>query len=174
MADGDAVADEVLARAKDAGLAVITQHWQTMTPDLPCHLEEFEARLRRAASFDPARGNLIRRLLGLGVLGQRLWPLRVGRGLPGDHHAGNQSPARLVYHDQREPERSTRPWTHLHFQSRDPALRGIDPDTLADGQLWPGWAKKLGLPAGIPISIGEFDVHYRVIGCGVREGTLAI
>jgi sugar phosphate isomerase/epimerase len=53
LADGDAAADEVLARAKDTGLAVITQHWQTMTPDLPHHLEEFEARLRRAASFDP-------------------------------------------------------------------------------------------------------------------------
>lgn len=53
LADGDVAADEVLARAKDAGLAVITQHWQTLTPDLPRHLEEFEARLRRAASFDP-------------------------------------------------------------------------------------------------------------------------
>jgi sugar phosphate isomerase/epimerase len=53
LADGDFAADEVLARAKDAGLAVITQHWQTLTPDMPRHLEEFEARLRRAASFDP-------------------------------------------------------------------------------------------------------------------------
>jgi sugar phosphate isomerase/epimerase len=53
LADGDVTADEVLDRAKDAGLAVITQHWQTLTPDLVCHLEEFEARLRRAASFDP-------------------------------------------------------------------------------------------------------------------------
>jgi len=53
LTDGDAAADEVLARAKDAGLAVITQHWQTLTPDLPRHLEEFEVRLRRAASFDP-------------------------------------------------------------------------------------------------------------------------
>ena len=31
---------------------------------------------------------------------------------------------------------------------------------------------KLGLTAGIPIAIGEFDVHYGAIGCGVREGTL--
>jgi L-ribulokinase len=42
----------------------------------------------------------------------------------------------------------------------------------AAGQLCPAWAKKLGLPAGIPIAIGEFDVHYGAIGCGVTEGTL--
>jgi len=40
------------------------------------------------------------------------------------------------------------------------------------GSLCPAWAKKLGLPAGIPIAIGEFDVHYGSIGCGVTEGTL--
>ncbi|RXK54528.1 ribulokinase [Oleiharenicola lentus] len=40
------------------------------------------------------------------------------------------------------------------------------------GHLSPEWAKKLGLPAGIPIAIGEFDVHYGAIGCGVAEGTL--
>ena len=40
------------------------------------------------------------------------------------------------------------------------------------GSLCAEWAKKLGLPAGIPIAIGEFDVHYGAIGCGVAEGTL--
>ena len=40
------------------------------------------------------------------------------------------------------------------------------------GALCAEWAKKLGLPAGIPIAIGEFDVHYGAIGCGVAEGTL--
>ena len=40
------------------------------------------------------------------------------------------------------------------------------------GALCDIWAKKLGLPAGIPIAIGEFDVHYGAIGCGVTEGTL--
>ena len=42
----------------------------------------------------------------------------------------------------------------------------------AAGELCPEWSKKLGLPAGIPIAIGEFDVHYGAIGCGVNEGTL--
>jgi L-ribulokinase len=40
------------------------------------------------------------------------------------------------------------------------------------GSLCPEWAAKLGLSAGVPIAIGEFDVHYGAIGCGVREGTL--
>jgi L-ribulokinase len=40
------------------------------------------------------------------------------------------------------------------------------------GSLCSEWATKLGLAPGIPIAIGEFDVHYGAIGCGVREGTL--
>lgn len=44
--------------------------------------------------------------------------------------------------------------------------------TKAAGTLCPSWAKKLGLPAGIPIAIGEMDVHYGAIGCGVAEGVL--
>jgi len=44
--------------------------------------------------------------------------------------------------------------------------------TASAGRLSPAWAKKLGLPAGIPIAIGEMDVHYGAIGCGIAEGTL--
>ncbi len=40
------------------------------------------------------------------------------------------------------------------------------------GELCDEWAGKLGLPGGIPIAIGEFDVHYGAIGAGVDEGTL--
>ncbi|HTX66685.1 MAG TPA: ribulokinase [Opitutaceae bacterium] len=40
------------------------------------------------------------------------------------------------------------------------------------GRLCPEWAGKLGLPAGIPVAIGEFDVHYGAIGSGIAEGTL--
>ncbi len=40
------------------------------------------------------------------------------------------------------------------------------------GTLCGEWATKLGLPAGIPIAIGEFDVHYGAIGSGVDEGVL--
>ncbi|MEI8037057.1 MAG: ribulokinase [Verrucomicrobiota bacterium] len=49
--------------------------------------------------------------------------------------------------------------------------RAHDASAIA-GRLCPQWAAKLGLPAGIPIAIGEMDVHYGAIGCGVDEGTL--
>jgi L-ribulokinase len=44
--------------------------------------------------------------------------------------------------------------------------------TASAGRLAPEWAKRLGLPAGIPIAIGEMDVHYGAIGCGVAEGVI--
>ncbi len=40
------------------------------------------------------------------------------------------------------------------------------------GELCSEWAPRLGLPEGIAIAIGEFDVHYGAIGAGVGEGTL--
>jgi L-ribulokinase len=40
------------------------------------------------------------------------------------------------------------------------------------GTLCEAWATRLGLPTGIPIAVGEFDVHCGAIGCGVDEGTL--
>ncbi len=49
--------------------------------------------------------------------------------------------------------------------------KAYDANTAA-GTLSAEWARKLGLSAGIPIAIGEFDVHYGAIGSGVREGTL--
>jgi L-ribulokinase len=42
----------------------------------------------------------------------------------------------------------------------------------AAGTLCVEWAAKLGLKAGIPVAIGEMDVHYGAIGSGVREGTI--
>ena len=42
----------------------------------------------------------------------------------------------------------------------------------AAGALCPEWAARLGLPVGIPIAIGEMDVHYGAIGSGVAEGVL--
>lgn len=49
--------------------------------------------------------------------------------------------------------------------------RAFDASEVA-GHLCEKWAAKLGLPKGIPIAIGEMDVHYGAIGCGVDEGTL--
>jgi L-ribulokinase len=44
--------------------------------------------------------------------------------------------------------------------------------TVAAGTLCGEWASKLSLPQGIPIAIGEFDVHYGAIGSGIEEGVL--
>ncbi len=49
--------------------------------------------------------------------------------------------------------------------------RAHDAGTAA-GTLSPEWARRLGLRPGIVIAIGEFDVHYGAIACGVTEGTL--
>jgi len=44
--------------------------------------------------------------------------------------------------------------------------------SVAAGALCDEWAQKLGLPGGIPIAMGEFDVHYGAIGSGVDEGII--
>jgi len=44
--------------------------------------------------------------------------------------------------------------------------------TGSAGSLSKFWAAKLGLKPGIPIAVGEMDVHYGAIGSGVAEGTL--
>ena len=40
------------------------------------------------------------------------------------------------------------------------------------GTLTEAWAKKLGLPAGIPVAVGAFDAHLGGVGSGIRPGTL--
>jgi len=44
--------------------------------------------------------------------------------------------------------------------------------TAPAGTVGPEWARRLGIPAGLPVAIGEFDVHYGAIACGIRAGTL--
>jgi L-ribulokinase len=40
------------------------------------------------------------------------------------------------------------------------------------GDLTEEWAKKLGIPAGIPVAIGAFDAHLGGVGAGIQPGTL--
>ncbi len=40
------------------------------------------------------------------------------------------------------------------------------------GKLSASWAGKLGLPAGVPVSVGAFDAHLGAVGAGVRPGRL--
>ena len=43
----------------------------------------------------------------------------------------------------------------------------------AVGKLTTEWAKRTGLPAGIPVAVGAFDAHLGGVGCGIAPGTLA-
>jgi L-ribulokinase len=57
-------------------------------------------------------------------------------------------------------------------------VRSTLPDrtlTIGDraGTLSGRWAKKLGLPAGIPVAGGALDAHLGAVGAGVKPGTLA-
>ena len=60
----------------------------------------------------------------------------------------------------------------------DPRLAGVraklagryaTSDQIA-GPLCPEWARRLGLPAGIPVPVGVLDAHADAIGAGIRAG----
>ncbi|HVM47018.1 MAG TPA: ribulokinase [Candidatus Acidoferrum sp.] len=55
---------------------------------------------------------------------------------------------------------------------RDRLPRRVLAVDSAAGRLTPGWAERLGLPAGIPVTVGAFDAHTGAIGAGVKPGTL--
>ena len=42
----------------------------------------------------------------------------------------------------------------------------------AAGGLTAQWARRFGLPAGIPVAIGAFDAHLGAVGSGISPGTL--
>jgi L-ribulokinase len=50
-----------------------------------------------------------------------------------------------------------------------PASSTID---KAVGGLTADWAKRTGLPAGIPVAVGAFDAHLGGVGSGIAPGTL--
>ena len=44
-------------------------------------------------------------------------------------------------------------------------------DTVA-GNLTDQWARRLGLPEGIPVAMGAIDAHLGAVGSGIKQGTL--
>ncbi len=46
------------------------------------------------------------------------------------------------------------------------------PSNEKAGDLCPEWAKKLGLPAGVPVAVGSIDAHLGAVGAGVKPGSL--
>jgi L-ribulokinase len=55
---------------------------------------------------------------------------------------------------------------------RDHLTPRVKDVSSAVGGLSAEWAKKTGLPAGIPIAVGAFDCHLGAIGAGVKPGVL--
>ncbi len=53
LAEFDPAADESIRLAQAAGLALVTQHYDTLDRDLPTHLVKFESRLRMLARYQP-------------------------------------------------------------------------------------------------------------------------
>jgi L-ribulokinase len=66
------------------------------------------------------------------------------------------------------------------LEQLDPALADLRDRLYEDtytsdtvgGELSGTWARKLGLPAGIPIAVGAIDAHLGAVGAGIRPGTL--
>jgi L-ribulokinase len=48
----------------------------------------------------------------------------------------------------------------------------VHPIDRAVGSLTADWAKKTGLPAGIPVAVGAFDAHLGAVGSGIAPGVL--
>jgi L-ribulokinase len=48
-------------------------------------------------------------------------------------------------------------------------VQGID---KVAGKLTDAWARRTGLPAGIPVAVGAFDAHLGAVGSGIAPGTL--
>ena len=42
----------------------------------------------------------------------------------------------------------------------------------AVGGLSEQWAKRMGMPAGVPVAVGAFDAHLGAVGAGISPGTL--
>ena len=55
---------------------------------------------------------------------------------------------------------------------RDHYSNEVVPADRVAGHLTAAVAKKVGLPAGVPVAVGAFDAHMGAVGAGIRPGTL--
>jgi L-ribulokinase len=55
---------------------------------------------------------------------------------------------------------------------RDRYARKALPADQTAGELAPDVARRVGLPAGIPVALGAFDAHTGAVGAGIKPGTL--
>jgi len=95
-------------------------------------------------------------------------PDRLVRGICAAGHKAMANPAWGGYPDR------------AFLAGLDPALGRLR-DTLGDhletiarpaGRLTAAWARRTGLPQGIPVAVGAFDAHLGGVGAGIAPGTL--
>ncbi len=55
---------------------------------------------------------------------------------------------------------------------RDRLYEKALPSDQPAGRLSKAMAKKVGLPAGLPVAVGAFDAHFGAVGSGIKEGRL--
>ncbi len=55
---------------------------------------------------------------------------------------------------------------------RDNYSNEVVPADRVAGHLTAAVAKKVGLPAGVPVAVGAFDAHMGAVGAGIQPGTL--
>jgi len=55
---------------------------------------------------------------------------------------------------------------------RDRLYQRAETSDQTAGRLAPEVAKKVGLPAGVPVAVGAFDAHMGAVGAGIKPGTL--
>ncbi|MCD4548942.1 ribulokinase [Schaalia sp. lx-260] len=96
----------------------------------------------------------------------------IGHEVRGKHTAGYKSCYRTEKHSYPSPE--TLEAIHPGFSNVLDKLgqEFLEPGEQA-GTLTPTWAQKLGLPAHLPVAIGNMDAHVALLGSGCTEpGTL--
>ncbi len=82
---------------------------------------------------------------------------------------------KAMYHDDWGGLPSERFLASLHHDlaplRRRYAERAVPADRKA-GALTGDVARKVGLPAGVPVAVGAFDAHMGAVGAGIKQGTL--
>ena len=103
-----------------------------------------------------------------GVLTGRTDPLRMKRNLCAAGHKAMYNSSWGGLPDQAFLSKLDREMGRLRSRLYELAY----PADLPAGPLAPAVAKRLGLPAGIPVAVGLIDAHAGAVGSGIKPGTL--
>ena len=95
-------------------------------------------------------------------------PDKVKRGICAAGHKAMFNDAWGGYPDEKFIAKLDRRLVKLRKTLPDKAYNVAD----TAGTLCEEWAKKTGLPAGIPVAVGAFDAHLGGVGSGIKPGAL--